>query len=220
MSGYTKLFDSLLTSTIWCGQDSDTKVVWITMLAMVNRDGIVECTVPGLAKMAEVAVPKVQEALTKLSEPDSGSRNHENDGRRIEAVAEGWRLLNYDLYRWKSSPEENADRQRRYRLRKKRIAGELHKRNEALQICKNVTGSNATHIAEAYNPPYPPLQSNALLDCNGSHNSPSWKKQKPKAKVKSCPMPGCGKPLADGRTYCSDTCEQYAQFLNTKYGKS
>lgn len=193
------------------------------MLALANRDGVVECTLPGLAKMAEVSMDKASEAVRKLSQPDGLSRTKDNDGRRIEEVEGGWHLVNYDLYRWKSSPDEAADRQRRYRLRKKRAASALQKHNESLQKHNNVTKSNATHIAEAYIPPTP-LSKEALRDCNDSHNSRSWEKQNQKPKAKSCPMPvgeghECGKPLEPGERYCSH-CQELGQRLENKYGKA
>jgi hypothetical protein len=120
MTGFTKLFDSIVTSTIW-REDSDTKVVWITMLAIADRDGIVESSIPGLAHLAGVDERKTQAAIAKFLKPDRHSRSPEHEGRRIEQVDGGWRLLNYDRYREKLSPEDvrekNRIRQQRYRER-------------------------------------------------------------------------------------------------------
>lgn len=214
MPGYTKLFDSLLTSTIWCGQDAETKVVWITMLAMVNRDGIVESTVPGLAKMAEVPIAKVEEAIYKLAQPDNSSRTKDHNGRRIEEVDGGWRLLNYDLYRWKSSAEDAADRARRYRLRKKRALMASQKRNDSSQNSDFVMQNHATHIAEEYIPPISPLKTERHANVTVSNNSSIEKKNQ----TKTCAMPGCDKPAELNQAFCSDACYEYAVLLETKYG--
>lgn len=108
MSGYTKLFNSILASTIW-EADMPTRIVWITLLAMADKDGIAEGSVPGLATFARVSLPQVRAALRKLMEPDKDSRSAEYEGRRIEAVDGGWRLLNHRKYRQKLGQDERRE---------------------------------------------------------------------------------------------------------------
>lgn len=119
---YVKLFQSILHSTIWREPDS-TRLVWITMLALADRDGIVEASVPGLADAARVELDVCVKALEKFHEPDKWSRTKEHGGRRIETVDGGWRILNYDAYRLKTDAEhkraKDAERSRRYRQRRK-----------------------------------------------------------------------------------------------------
>jgi hypothetical protein len=121
MTGYTKLFESLVTSTIW-QRGLATKVVWITMLALKNRDHIVEASVPGLAHVAGVSVEECRIAIADFLGPDPDSRSKEYDGRRIEVVDGGWRILNGDKYRDKMSRDDireaNARRMREYRDKK------------------------------------------------------------------------------------------------------
>jgi hypothetical protein len=118
VSGYTKLFASILDSTIW-QEAAHTRLVWITMLAMADRDGIVEASVPGLAARAGVERAQCEEALAVLLAPDPDSRTPTAEGRRIERVPGGWLLINHELYRHRSSAEERrekeADRKRRAR---------------------------------------------------------------------------------------------------------
>jgi hypothetical protein len=115
MPGFTKLQNSILTSSIWM-EDPVTKVVWITLLAMADQDGIVDASTPGLARMAGVTVEEAQSALEKFFNPDNFSRTPDNEGRRIEFLPEGgWRLLNHGKYREKLSLE---DRRERARVRK------------------------------------------------------------------------------------------------------
>jgi hypothetical protein len=124
-NGFTKLHSGILTSTIWC-EDPATKVVWITLLAMADQNGEVEATIPGLAKDAHVSVEETERAIAKFLSPDKYSRTPDEDGRRIEAIDEGWRLLNYQKYRDKMSKEDrnrrNAARQQRFRDKKARNA--------------------------------------------------------------------------------------------------
>lgn len=120
MAGYAKLFGSILQSTIW-DQPADIRCVWITMLALSDRDGVVEAAVPGLAHEARVSRPKCEEALALFMAPDPDSRTPDNDGRRIEKVPGGWRLLNYEMHQERKSAydtrAQGAARQARYRTR-------------------------------------------------------------------------------------------------------
>lgn len=121
MSGYTKLFNSILASTIW-RQDNATRIVWITLLAMSNRDGVAEGSVPGLADFARVSVRDARRALANLMAPDTDSRSKECEGRRIEEIDGGWRIINHAKYRAKMSADErreyNRVKQAEHRQRK------------------------------------------------------------------------------------------------------
>lgn len=119
-AGYTKLFSSILASTVWDTPPAVTKV-WITMMAMADRDGVVEASVPGLAHLARVPRKVVDEALRIFLSPDPDSRTPDYEGRRIEAVPGGWRLLNHAEYRERMSNddirEKAAERKRKQRER-------------------------------------------------------------------------------------------------------
>jgi hypothetical protein len=116
VTGYTKLFNSILGSTIW-REDPATRVVWITLLALADRDGIAEASIPGLASFAGVSIGEAEAAVKKFLSPDPYSRSPEHKGRRIEAVDGGWRILNYDKYRFKMSKDDIRERDR---IRKQR----------------------------------------------------------------------------------------------------
>lgn len=118
--GYVKLFESILESTVW-QEDLHVKIVWITILAMKDRDGVVAASVPGLARRAGVNVQQCEDALNKFLAPDKYSRTKEHEGRRIEAIDGGWYVLNHDKYRdlldADDQREKAAERQRRKRER-------------------------------------------------------------------------------------------------------
>lgn len=120
--GYTKLFSSIVASTIW-REDDKTRLVWITMLAMKNENHMVEASVPGLADMARVTIPECEKAIKKLESPDKYSRNQKFEGRRIQKCDGGWTILNGQYYRDLMSKEARreykADWQKDYRKRKK-----------------------------------------------------------------------------------------------------
>lgn len=132
---YTKLFEQILESTIWCEPDS-VRVVWITMLAMGDKDGNVYASIPGLAKRANVPMPEAQKALDCFLAPDPYSRTVEFEGRRIEPIDGGWKLLNHAKYRNLLSDEAEKER--------KRIWWQQHRSRAASE-----TSANRTDLAQA-----------------------------------------------------------------------
>jgi len=118
MAGFTKLFDSILDSSIW-QESKETKIVWITMLAMADRSGVIEAAIPGLANRAGVTIQEAETAVETFLSPDPYSRTTDYEGRRIEKVDGGWRLLNHEKFRQKLSAAERKEYQREW-MRKKR----------------------------------------------------------------------------------------------------
>jgi hypothetical protein len=117
---FTKLFSSITASTVWC-EPSDTRVVWITMLAMADKHGRVWASIPGLAKEAAVTVDACRAAINRFLSPDPDSRTLVAEGRRIEPIDGGWRLINHAKYRGVRDEEERlaykAQWQREHRSR-------------------------------------------------------------------------------------------------------
>jgi hypothetical protein len=111
MSGYTKLFSSILDSTIW-RESKETKIVWITMLAKADKNGLVESSLPGLADAAKVSRQECIDALKVLGSPDLDSRTKAYDGRRIQEVEGGWLILNHNYYRNKMNLTDRREYQR------------------------------------------------------------------------------------------------------------
>lgn len=124
MTGYTKLFASIITSSIW-DLTLPTRIVWVTMLAMREQDHIVRATMKSLALFARVSEAEANSAIQELSDPDPHSRTQEFEGRRIKAVEGGWLLLNGEKYRKLLSAAErkeyNRVKQTEYRKRRKTI---------------------------------------------------------------------------------------------------
>ena len=110
---YTKLFEQILESTIWCEPDS-TRVVWITMLAMSDRDGEVLASVPGLANRAHVDIEKTRAAIQCFLSPDIESRTKDYEGRRIAEIDGGWQILNHAKYRDLLDAESEKERKRKW----------------------------------------------------------------------------------------------------------
>ena len=97
-ASFTKLFQSILQSTIWV-EPLETRVLWITMLALADRHGRVHGSIPGLAHTADIPLDKCEQAINRFLAPDQYSRSQEQQGRRIEVIDGGWQLINYGKYR-------------------------------------------------------------------------------------------------------------------------
>ena len=118
---YVKLFGSILTSSVWA-EDAHTRIIWITMLTMADRDGDVRASTSGLARIANVTPEATANALAILLAPDPESATLDSDGRRIVTREGGWHILNYGKYRaiqdhearkatWRESSQRQRDNQ-------------------------------------------------------------------------------------------------------------
>ena len=123
---YSKLFSSILNSSVW-SEDSDTCKVWITLLAMQDREGYVFGSPAGIARIAALPPVVVDAALQKFLSPDPESadltRAPENEGCRIEIIPGGWRLLNAEHYRDLGAQEERRNQDRKRKARQRERAG-------------------------------------------------------------------------------------------------
>ena len=132
-TGYTKLFGTIIHSTIW-QEPLSVKVVWITMLALKDRDGIVRSSIPGLAAAAGVTLDECVASLEKFQQPDKYSSTTENEGRRIQVVDGGWFVLNHHKYQEMLSLEDRkaywALKQRESRARKHAVSRKIRKREK------------------------------------------------------------------------------------------
>ena len=116
---FVKIYGAILDSSIWL-EDESTRLVWITMLAMADMDGIVEASVGGLAHRARVSREDCERSLEVLSGPDPDSRDG-TTGERIVKADGGWLVINHGKYRDKRSPKQvkDAERQARWRAAKR-----------------------------------------------------------------------------------------------------
>ena len=121
--GYTKLFSDIVDSSIW-DEDAQTRVVWVTLLALSNPEGYVRGSVGWLAGKSKVPIQCTSLALQKFAAPDPHSRTPDHEGRRIEVLEDGWLILNYLLFRDRLStnPTSIKTRERVRRHRERYIA--------------------------------------------------------------------------------------------------
>jgi hypothetical protein len=121
---YSKLYSSIVHSSLWTESDH-IRLLFITLLAIADREGYVYGSRNGLLRLANLDVDECDEddPFEALMSPDKDSsdlmRNPENEGRRIERVPSGFRILNYEYYRGLRNEddrrEQNREAQRRHR---------------------------------------------------------------------------------------------------------
>lgn len=112
---YAKLHGSILTSSVWA-EPYHVRLVWIGILAVKDKDGLVVGTTKGLARVFGVTTEECEEALSVLSSPDPDSQSQAEEGRRIiREEIDGrmvWRVVNHEFYRNLESREEQKERTR------------------------------------------------------------------------------------------------------------
>ena len=120
---WTPLWSMIVDSSLWREPDYVIKV-YLTLIALKDEDHVYRGTAYALAERAKKTEQEVLDALKILCSPDTRRRERqEYDGRRIEAVKDGWFVLNGPKYREMVSLEMKRARDRRsskaYRERKK-----------------------------------------------------------------------------------------------------
>lgn len=117
---YSKLHSSLVNSSLWTEPDA-VRLLFITLLAMCDRDGVVYGSRLGLSRIAHISVDEIEEAWETLldADPESSDRMRapENEGRRIEEVSGGFRLLNFEYYRGLRNDDERREQNREAQAR-------------------------------------------------------------------------------------------------------
>lgn len=130
MSGFAKVFESILVSSVWTEPDHVLRL-WITLMVRCDSKGFVEGSIPGLTRVANIRDPQGQisvelgrDAFARLQAPDPDSKTKTDEGRRIREVERGWVVINHKFYRdLMSIPNDGlsmtpeAIRQRRHRAK-------------------------------------------------------------------------------------------------------
>jgi len=125
---YSKLFSSLVHSSLW-GEQDHVRLLFITLLAVADRDGHCWGSRSGFERLAmlDPDAHYERDAWTVLMSPDKDSsdrlRNPDNEGRRIREIPGGFEIINYAYYRSLRNDddrkEQNREAQRRHRAKNK-----------------------------------------------------------------------------------------------------
>src|SRR5215469_16754263 len=97
---YSKLFASVVHSSLWCEQDH-VRLLFITLLAVADRDGHCWGSRSGFERLAMLdrkACSK-RNPWSVVMSPHKDSRdrlrNPENEGRRLREIPGGFEIINY-----------------------------------------------------------------------------------------------------------------------------
>lgn len=165
---YTKLAHSVLTSSIWA-EDAETRLVWIAILAMKDKNGEVSSTIPGLANLARVSIAGCEAAIAKFLAPDKYSRSKEFDGRRLEEIDGGWFVLNHEKY---CILDGEADRRRKDAIRQQR----KRERDRSRDKSRDTPPSGVTNHAS---PPHVDVDvDNSLSKADGDREAERKKRER------------------------------------------
>jgi|SRR5579863_2681439 len=105
---FSLLWQSILRSSLWVQESKETRLVWITMLALRDAEGIVRASIIGLADAAKVTLEECRAALKVLLSPDPMDKSKVDEGRRIREVPGGWQIVNHDRYRFSTAEKREA----------------------------------------------------------------------------------------------------------------
>jgi hypothetical protein len=108
---FAKVFSQIFDSSI--AMDHVVRHVFMDMLVLADRDGVVDMTQDAIARRTNVPLEIIMSALERLSQPDDRSRSGDEEGRRIVLIDShrdwGWQIVNYHHYR--DLKDEEARRQ-------------------------------------------------------------------------------------------------------------
>jgi hypothetical protein len=168
MAGFVKIQSSILQSTIW-REENHVRILWITMLTLSDKEGVVEGSIPGLADIARITIEECKDGLNRLMSPDEYSRTKDFCGKRIGEIEGGWVILNYEKYREPTS----KDRTRAWRERNR-------EKPELQSDCANVTSHYVTERHNCHNAS--PSASDSASDSTSSFSLYSDNKTNTKVK--------------------------------------
>src|SRR4030095_5204935 len=119
MSNFALLWNKMLLSSLWINGSKETKLLFVTMLMLKDADGIVLGSLVGLAAMARLTPEECKAALSELLGPDPDDTSGVLQGRRLEEINGGWRIVNHDLYRFSTEARREFWRQQKAEQRAK-----------------------------------------------------------------------------------------------------
>lgn len=127
---YGKIFQQIYDGSL--RSDPMVRLVFMDMVILADRDGIVDMTHEAISARTNVALDDVCAAINQLENPDPRSRSPKENGARIKRLDDhrdwGWQLINYEYYLRKGTKEDKNEKDK-IRIRK------LRKENKGVAKC-------------------------------------------------------------------------------------
>lgn len=99
MTSWCPVFSKIVDSSVWV-LPYHVRILWIVLLALKDSDQVVRYNAFGLAKRGGLSEAEVLHGLEVLSKPDKTRLEPQPfEGRRIEKVDAGWKVLNGEFYK-------------------------------------------------------------------------------------------------------------------------
>ena len=126
------LWSKILESSLWVQESKETRLLWVTMLAMKNRDGIIQASVVGLADRAKISAEECRKSLVVLLSADPNDTSGVENGKRIREIPGGWEIVNHNLYRFSTEAKRAFWADEKAKQRAKEPKKKLPSRSQAL----------------------------------------------------------------------------------------
>jgi hypothetical protein len=131
---YGKIFSSMYDSTL--ADDWRALITFQQLIVLCDADGTVDMTPHSIARRTGIPIEHIEAGLKILEAPDPYSRTPDQDGKRIERLADyrpwGWSIINHAHYRALRDAdtvrEQNRKRKQQQRDREKPV-GECHSKS-------------------------------------------------------------------------------------------
>lgn len=116
---FALIWDKMLESSLWIKESKETRIVWITMLVMKDKNGCIYSSIIGLADRAKVLPSECREALQILLAPDPDDTSKVMEGRRLIEIKGGWQIVNHEAYRFSTEARRQYWRDQKAKSRAK-----------------------------------------------------------------------------------------------------
>lgn len=97
-------------------EDVIVRYVFMAMIAMADKDGVVDIIHDALARKLNIPETDLKNAIEKLESPDDASRSNVADGRRLSRIdahrSWGWQIINYGYYSKLATRQEKREKDR------------------------------------------------------------------------------------------------------------
>lgn len=155
---YSKLHSSIVHSSLW-SQSDEVRILFVTLLALCDREGYVYGSRAGLERAANIRKSAGSDPWLVLMSPDPNScdlmRNPENEGRRIEEVPGGFRLLNFEYYRGLRNDDDRREQNRRAAERHRNKSTGVSRGKPASAAGKPISDADADTHTDILSTEYP-----------------------------------------------------------------
>jgi hypothetical protein len=139
---FFKMSAGVVDSSLWWNESAQTLKMMLYAIRKASeltgpRDGTFRMADAGLFRVCGLTPEEGRASLERLLGPDLESRSKEHEGRRLERIAGGFRILNWKAYH--SDDESRAAYQQR-RKEESRLAALVRWHREGKHTDKNVLG--------------------------------------------------------------------------------